>query len=65
MVANTESYGSDNISPGTENISDGQNKEDEIENRVTFFPPLHDDRRAWILSVLRREKVSSVSLLVV
>ena len=32
----------------------------EIENRVTFFPPLHDSRRGWVLGALRREKVTSV-----
>ncbi|KAI0029353.1 hypothetical protein K488DRAFT_9486, partial [Vararia minispora EC-137] len=28
--------------------------------RVTFFPPLHEQRLIWLLSVLRREHVSSV-----
>ncbi|KAH8118207.1 hypothetical protein DFH11DRAFT_1699623, partial [Phellopilus nigrolimitatus] len=30
------------------------------ETKVTFFPPLHAARCAWILSILRRERVTSV-----
>ncbi|KAI5116651.1 hypothetical protein M0805_004913 [Coniferiporia weirii] len=30
------------------------------ELKVTFFPPLHAERCAWIISILRRERVTSV-----
>lgn len=33
---------------------------EKIETQVTFFPPLHDSRRAWVLDVLRKEQVTSV-----
>ena len=28
--------------------------------QVKFLPPLHEQRRAWVLDVLRRESVTSV-----
>lgn len=30
--------------------------------KVTFFPPLNLQRRSWVLNVLRREDVTSVSV---
>ena len=29
--------------------------------KVTFFPPLYLQRRIWVLNVLRREDITSVS----
>ena len=31
--------------------------------KVTFFPPLSLQRRSWVLNILRREDVTSVSVL--
>jgi hypothetical protein len=33
----------------------------QIQNvQVKFLPPLHEQRRAWVLDALRRESVTSV-----
>ena len=32
--------------------------------KVTFFPPLHHQRRIWILDILRRERLTEVRAII-
>ena len=55
---------SDAFVPETPNKANDSTMEniDQQEVTVAFFPPLFEQRRAWILDVLRNERVTSVCI---